>query len=73
MSEAIGNIGFEDNKFYRLISDKTQKEIDNEVTKIIKEETERCRVTIEKHREEIEKLAEALLEKETLDLKTIIR
>jgi len=72
MSERIGFIGFSDEEYVKKHSDQTSKIIDEEVRRIISECTERTRALIREHKDKIEKLAEALLEKETLDLQAII-
>jgi len=72
MSEKIGFIGFGDDQYYRKHSDETAREIDSEIKRIIDECTLKTRELIKKHKTEIEKLSEGLLEKETLDLNAIV-
>jgi len=72
MSEKIGFLGFNDEDYVKKYSNTTAKEIDDEIARIIEECTERSRQTVRKYKTEIEKLSAALLEKETLDLQTII-
>src|SRR5262249_9645307 len=72
MSKRIGFIGFAEGEFLKKHSDHTAKEIDEEIKKVIDECTEKTREIVKKYRKEIEKLSEALLARETLDLKAII-
>jgi len=72
MSEKIGFLGFNDEDYVKKYSDLTAKEIDDEIKRILDECTEKARQTVRKYKPEIEKLSAALLEKETLDLQTIV-
>ncbi len=51
----------------RLISDETARQIDDEVKKIIDTTYEQTRQLLEQHRDELERLAQALLRYETLN------
>jgi len=73
MSEIIGFIGFSEDEYVKKHSDLTSKNIDDEVKKLIDECTVRTRKLCIKYREMIEKMSEALLEKETLDLQAVIQ
>jgi hypothetical protein len=48
-------------------SDETARVIDEEVERILREQEERCRQTLRPHRPGLDAVAEALLERETLD------
>ena len=48
-------------------SDETARVIDEEVERILREQEERCRQTLRAHRAGLDAVAEALLERETLD------
>jgi cell division protease FtsH len=70
MNEKIGNVSFYDpqqeNAFTKPYSEETSKLIDEEVRKLIDEAYERTKTLLNGKREQVEKLAEALLEKEVL-------
>lgn len=72
MSEKIGFVGFEEDQYKKSFSDQTQNLIDLEIRKIINDCTERTRNLIKMYREKIQNLSDALLQKETLDLKNIV-
>ncbi len=55
----------------RNLSNETAARVDKEVTRIIEEQYKRAREIIETHRDEIEVMAKALLEFETLDAEQI--
>ncbi|MFM8265760.1 MAG: ATP-dependent zinc metalloprotease FtsH, partial [Acidimicrobiia bacterium] len=57
----------------REYSDDTAKKIDDEVARILREQEERARTTITKHRCGLDLVAEALLEHETIDGATVAR
>ncbi len=57
----------------REYSDDTAKKIDDEVARILREQEERARTTITKHRRGLDLVAEALLEHETIDGATVAR
>lgn len=71
MSEKLGYVGYIENDYSKTYSDATNKLIDDEIKFLIDEATERTREILNEKRDLIEKLAEKLLEKETLDLKQI--
>ena len=51
----------------REYSDETARKIDDEIARILREQEERARVTLMKHRKGLDLLAQALLEHETID------
>jgi cell division protease FtsH len=77
MSERLGPVAYrtgEDHVFLgkelheaRDFSDGTAKLIDEEVQRILREAEERAYQLLEEHREQLDKLTEALLEREELD------
>lgn len=74
MSEKLGYISLKDSQnpensygFNKKYSEVTSEQIDKEVRRIIDMNHDRTIELLEKHREELEKLAETLLEKEVLD------
>ncbi|CAD8194275.1 unnamed protein product [Paramecium octaurelia] len=72
MSESIGYIGFQEGEFQKPYSDNTNKHIDDEIKKIIEDQTQRTRQLLREKKEFVDKLATSLLDKETLDLQKII-
>ncbi len=78
MSEKLGNVklgDFTSHPHLRIdgpppegISNETEREIDLEVRRLVNEATDRTRNILSTHRDQLEKIAEALLEKETLSL-----
>ncbi len=70
MNDKIGNVSFYDPQqeaaFTKPYSDETAKMIDQEVRKLIDEAYERTKKLLADKREDVEKLAHALLEKEVL-------
>jgi len=70
MNEKIGNISYYDpqqeNTFTKPYSDETAKLIDEEVRKLIDEAYEKTKQLLTEKREDVVKLAHALLEKEVL-------
>ena len=71
MSEKVGNISFYDatgqrDTFTKPFSERTAELIDEEVRRIVDEAVELTRSIIESERENIERLADLLLEKETI-------
>ena len=70
MNEKVGNISFYDpsqeNTFTKPYSDETAKIIDEEVRKLIDAAYERTKALLNEKKEDVEKLAKALLEKEVL-------
>jgi cell division protease FtsH len=74
MSEKLGYISLKDSQnpensygFNKKYSEVTSEQIDKEVRRIIDMNHDRTIELLKKHREELEKLAETLLEKEVLD------
>ena len=57
----------------REYSDETAKKIDEEVARILREQEERARTTLSKHRRGLDLVAEALLEHETIDGAAVAR
>ncbi len=70
MNEKIGNVSFYDpsqeNTFQKPYSEETGKIIDEEVRKMIAEAYQRTLQLLTEHKEDVEKLAKALLDKEVL-------
>jgi AFG3 family protein len=70
MNEKIGNVSFYDpaqeNSFTKPYSEETSKLIDEEVRKLIDQAYAKTKKLLMEKREQVEKLAEALLEKEVL-------
>jgi AFG3 family protein len=70
MNDKIGNISFYDPQqetaFTKPYSEETSRLIDEEVRKLIDEAYERTKKLLSEKREQVEKLAEALLEREVL-------
>jgi cell division protease FtsH len=77
MSETLGPIAYEESSEQVFLgrdytrrqfhSEKTLQAIDDEVQRIVEQQLARARRIIEEHREQIEVMAAALLERETLD------
>jgi len=65
-------LGLSDEEYVSKHSEKTAKLVDEEIRSLIHQCTETVRGLVKKHRVEIEKLSNALLERETLDLKAIV-
>jgi cell division protease FtsH len=57
----------------REYSDETARKIDDEIARILREQEERARVTLMKHRRGLDLVAEALLEQETVDGATVAK
>jgi cell division protease FtsH len=57
----------------RDYSDDTARIIDEEVEQILREQEERCRVTLTTHRNGLDLVARALLEHETIDGSEVVR
>ena len=70
MNDKIGNVSFYDpsqeNSFQKPYSEETGKIIDEEVRKMIAEAYQRTLQLLTEHKEDVEKLAKALLDKEVL-------
>ncbi len=54
----------------RNYSEKTAEEIDHEITTLVKEALERAKSIVHKHRDDIDKIVNMLLEKETIEKET---
>eukprot|EP00340_Litonotus_pictus_P009005 CAMPEP_0170519910 /NCGR_PEP_ID=MMETSP0209-20121228/5144_1 /TAXON_ID=665100 ORGANISM="Litonotus pictus, Strain P1" /NCGR_SAMPLE_ID=MMETSP0209 /ASSEMBLY_ACC=CAM_ASM_000301 /LENGTH=824 /DNA_ID=CAMNT_0010805901 /DNA_START=200 /DNA_END=2674 /DNA_ORIENTATION=+ len=59
--------------FQKDYSEETDRLIDSEVNSIINECAKRTREVVEKYKEQIEKIAEKLLDKETIDILDVIK
>ncbi|MBX9783950.1 MAG: ATP-dependent zinc metalloprotease FtsH [Chitinophagaceae bacterium] len=70
MNDQLGNISYydpnQDQTFTKPYSEKTAEMIDNEVRKLIDAAYERTKALLNEKREDVDKLAKALLEKEVL-------
>jgi AFG3 family protein len=70
MNDKVGNVSFYDpqqeNAFTKPYSEETSKIIDEEVRKLIDEAYERTKSLLQEKKPQVEKLAEALLEREVL-------
>ncbi len=81
MSERIGPVFFRDSEEHPFLgremsetkdhSDHTAQLIDEEVARILREADDRAYRLLEEHREELDKLTEALIEREVLSVKEI--
>ncbi len=81
MSEVLGPITFEERhdqiflgrEYGRqhLVSERTLRLIDDEISRIVTEQLERARHLMEEHREQVDRLAQALLDRETLSREEI--
>lgn len=77
MSPALGPVAYEESSEQVFLgrdytrrqthSEKTLQQIDTEVSRLIDEQYARARAILEKHRDQVEAMAAALLERETLD------
>ena len=77
MSEMMGPISYEEGggqvflgrDYGRTVthSEKTMQDIDNEVKRIVEEQLQRARRILEKHRDQVEIVTAALLERESID------
>ena len=70
--EDNGGMVFDKMTHERPYSDDTAREIDAEVAELIKEAAKRAEIVITKNRASLDKLAEALLEEETIEEKRVI-
>jgi cell division protease FtsH len=82
MSERVGPMAWgsqgavflgDDLMHSRDYSDETARVIDEEVERILREQEERCRVTLTEHRNGLDLVARALLEHETIDGSEVYR
>ena len=79
MSEKVGNVSFYDvsggDAFKKPFSERTAEVIDEEVRRIVDEAVAKAREIVEAERENIERMADILLDKETIfseDIETIL-
>jgi cell division protease FtsH len=79
MNNKVGNISFydpqQDQTFTKPYSEETSKIIDEEVRKLIDDAYDKTKILLQEKRQDVEKLAEALLEREVLfqsDVETLI-
>lgn len=79
MNDKVGNVSFYDpqqeNAFTKPYSEETSRIIDEEVRKLVDDAYERTKALLREKKPQVEKLAEALLEKEVLfqsDVETLI-
>lgn len=71
MSDKLGAISF-DNDDMQLLSAQTKQLIESEISSLIEGSQGRAKQILTEHREELDKLANALVEYETLDAQEII-
>jgi ATP-dependent Zn protease len=72
MSDKLGKMAFSDIDIkYNRMSESTQRLIEEEVREILEKSYNRAKATLSKHRQELDLLAGALLEYETLSLEEI--
>ncbi|PSN73766.1 intermembrane space AAA protease-like protein IAP-1 [Corynespora cassiicola Philippines] len=64
-SDLLGNVDFSSN--YEQVSPETKRLIDNEVRRLIDEAKDSAKTILQKHRKELDLLAQALVQYETLD------
>merc|ERR1712160_142110 len=74
MSTILGTINYamDENTGQKKFAESTNQMIDEEINRIINEAYTKCRTLLEEKKEIIEKLADVLLEKETLSLPEIV-
>lgn len=73
MSSELGTLNYEvQDGFKKPYSEQTAKVIDDEISRIINERYRACKDLLSERKETIEKLAEELLDKETLSLPEIV-
>lgn len=69
MAKSLYNVRLHYNEFgQKAYSDKTNQQADEETEKIIKEELVRCKQILKEKKDLVDKLADRLIEKETLDI-----
>ena len=83
MSDAVGPMAFAGQQQVflgedlmtsgREYSDEMARKIDDEISRILREQEARARVTLEKHRRGLDLVAQALLEQETIDAAMVSR
>jgi len=73
MSPRLGTLNYaQDSGYQKNFSEKTNKIIDDEVRRVLNEQYANCKKILAERKDIIEKLAERLLEKETLSLPEIV-
>ena len=70
-SDTLGNVDFKSN--YEMVSPETKRLIDNEVRRLIDEARNSAKELLNSKREELDRLAEALVQYETLDKAEILK
>lgn len=70
-SDVLGNVDFKSN--YEMVSPETKRLIDNEVRRLIDEAKASARELLQSKRPELDKLANALVQYETLDKEEILK
>ncbi|KAF3006496.1 hypothetical protein E8E13_004538 [Curvularia kusanoi] len=70
-SDTLGNVDFKSN--YEMVSPETKRLIDNEVRRLIDEARASAKDLLNSKREELDRLAEALVQYETLDKQEILK
>jgi len=70
-SDSLGNVDFHNN--YDHLSEDSKKHIDSEVRRLIDEARMNAKKLLLKHRKELDLLAEALVQYETLDREEILK
>lgn len=70
LSPILGTLNYklDESGFQKQFSEKTNRIIDEEISRIIHESYAKCKILLEERKEAIEKLAEELLAKEVLNL-----
>lgn len=72
----MSNLGYvsleEDQSGFKYYSEATNRRIDEECMRIIKEQEERCFALVNLHRDKIEQMSKVLLEKKTIEIGDII-
>jgi ATP-dependent metalloprotease len=71
MSEKVGPVNYDDDSM-QLLSTQTKQLIESEILDLIETSEKRARKLLLEHREELDRLANALVEYETLDYQEII-
>jgi ATP-dependent metalloprotease len=71
MSDKVGAVSF-DNEDMQLLSAQTKQLIESEISELVESSQTRAKRILTEHRDELDKLANALVEYETLDAQEII-
>ncbi|ORZ31289.1 peptidase family M41-domain-containing protein [Catenaria anguillulae PL171] len=76
MNDKIGTLSFaspdQEQSFTKPYSEETARIMDNEARAMVKQSFDRCEALLTKHREDVEKVAQLLLEKEVLNREDMI-